>query len=180
MLKILFWLSLLSVRVIELTAPRGLLRQNEKESERNTSRVRTMKRSLLAHLLARVQSSQIKNLQNEKVERKKAHQGTKKVEESSATMCCLLARKSFQTPLAFLLDPYQNSCAVVVVDFWPFFSPRSRYRVTVIRNLPQLQKLDNIAVQPDEMADAMRRGIELHWSGNPHPTKPWPTTTPRY
>ena len=36
-----------------------------------------------------------------------------------------------------------------------------RYRVTVIRNLPQLQKLDNIAVQPDEMADAVRRGIEL-------------------
>ncbi len=35
------------------------------------------------------------------------------------------------------------------------------YRVTVIRNLPQLQKLDNLPVQPDEMADAMRRGAEL-------------------
>ena len=33
--------------------------------------------------------------------------------------------------------------------------------MTVIRNLPQLQKLDNIAIQSDEMADAMRRGIEL-------------------
>ncbi len=31
----------------------------------------------------------------------------------------------------------------------------------MIRNLPQVQKLDNVAVQPDEMADAMRRGIEL-------------------
>ncbi len=37
----------------------------------------------------------------------------------------------------------------------------SSYRVTVIRNLPQLQKLDNLPVQSDEMADAMRRGIEL-------------------
>ena len=36
-----------------------------------------------------------------------------------------------------------------------------RYRATVIRNLPQLQKLDNVIVQPDEVADAMRRGIEL-------------------
>ena len=31
----------------------------------------------------------------------------------------------------------------------------------MIRNLPQLQKLDNVIVQPDEVADAMRRGIEL-------------------
>ena len=36
-----------------------------------------------------------------------------------------------------------------------------RYRATVIRNLPQLQKLDNVIVQPDEVADAMRRGVEL-------------------
>jgi len=35
------------------------------------------------------------------------------------------------------------------------------YRQTVIRNIPQLQKLDNTAVTPEEMADAMRRGIEL-------------------
>ena len=41
-----------------------------------------------------------------------------------------------------------------------YFSP-FRYRATVIRNLPQLQKLDNVVVQPDEVADAMRRGIEL-------------------
>ena len=31
----------------------------------------------------------------------------------------------------------------------------------MIRNLPQLQKLDNAVVQPDDMAEAMRRGIEL-------------------
>lgn len=31
----------------------------------------------------------------------------------------------------------------------------------MIRNLPQLQKLDNVVVQPDEVADSMRRGIEL-------------------
>ena len=36
-----------------------------------------------------------------------------------------------------------------------------RYRQTVIRNIPQLQKLDNVAVTPEEIADAMRRGIEL-------------------
>merc|ERR1712128_7215 len=35
------------------------------------------------------------------------------------------------------------------------------YRQTVIRNIPQLQKLDNVAVTPEEMADAMRRGIDL-------------------
>ena len=37
----------------------------------------------------------------------------------------------------------------------------SRYRQTVIRNIPQLQKLDNVAVASEEMADAMRRGIDL-------------------
>jgi len=35
------------------------------------------------------------------------------------------------------------------------------YRQTVIRNLPQLQKLDNVAVSSEEMAEAMRRGVEL-------------------
>jgi len=35
------------------------------------------------------------------------------------------------------------------------------YRQTVIRNLPQLQKLDNIVVSSEEMAEAMRRGMEL-------------------
>ena len=33
--------------------------------------------------------------------------------------------------------------------------------MTVIKNLPQLQKLDNVMVQPDEVAEAMRRGVEL-------------------
>ena len=36
-----------------------------------------------------------------------------------------------------------------------------RYRQTVIRNIPQLQKLDNVAVTSEEMADAMRCGIDL-------------------
>ena len=36
-----------------------------------------------------------------------------------------------------------------------------RYRQTVIRNIPQLQKLDNVAVTPEEVADAMRRGLVL-------------------
>ena len=36
-----------------------------------------------------------------------------------------------------------------------------RYRQTVICNIPQLQKLDNVAVTSEEMADAMRRGIDL-------------------
>jgi len=35
------------------------------------------------------------------------------------------------------------------------------YRQTVIRNMPQLQKLDNVVVNSEEMADAMRRGIVL-------------------
>ena len=35
------------------------------------------------------------------------------------------------------------------------------YRMTVIKNIPQLQKLDNVAVTSEEMADAMRRGLDL-------------------
>jgi len=35
------------------------------------------------------------------------------------------------------------------------------YRWTVIRNIPQLQKLDNVAVTSEEMAEAMRRGLDL-------------------
>lgn len=35
------------------------------------------------------------------------------------------------------------------------------YRMTVIKNLPQLQKLDNVMVQPDELGEAMRRGVDL-------------------
>ena len=33
--------------------------------------------------------------------------------------------------------------------------------MSVIKNLPQLQKLDNVIVQPDEVGEAMRRGVEL-------------------
>ena len=33
--------------------------------------------------------------------------------------------------------------------------------MSVIKNLPQLQKLDNTPVQPDEVGEAMRRGVEL-------------------
>lgn len=40
------------------------------------------------------------------------------------------------------------------------------YRQTVIRNLPQLQKLDNVAVSSEEMAEAMRRGMELDSPGD--------------
>lgn len=36
-----------------------------------------------------------------------------------------------------------------------------RYRLTVLRALPNLQKLDNIAVQPEEVQDALRKGREL-------------------
>ena len=35
------------------------------------------------------------------------------------------------------------------------------YRMTVIKNIPQLQKLDNVGVTSEEMADAMRRGLDL-------------------
>jgi len=35
------------------------------------------------------------------------------------------------------------------------------YRMTVIKNLPHLQKLDNVAVTPEEMAEAMRHGLDL-------------------
>lgn len=36
-----------------------------------------------------------------------------------------------------------------------------RYRMTVLRTLPQLQKLDNVGVTPDEVKDAQRRGVYL-------------------
>ena len=35
------------------------------------------------------------------------------------------------------------------------------YRWTVLKNVPQLQKLDNVGVTSEEMAEAMRRGLEL-------------------
>ncbi|CAB3246651.1 unnamed protein product [Arctia plantaginis] len=35
------------------------------------------------------------------------------------------------------------------------------YRMTVLRNLPNLEKLDNVAVQPDEVQEAMRRGVHI-------------------
>ena len=47
------------------------------------------------------------------------------------------------------------------------------YRQTVIRNIPQLQKLDNVSITSEEMADAMRRGINIdhpHDGGSDHQT----------
>ncbi|VVD01420.1 unnamed protein product [Leptidea sinapis] len=47
----------------------------------------------------------------------------------------------------------------------------SLYRLTVLRNLPHLEKLDNISVQPDEVQEAMRRGTLISDSddeGFPH------------
>jgi hypothetical protein len=35
------------------------------------------------------------------------------------------------------------------------------YRLTVLRALPNLQKLDNITVQPEEVQEALRKGREL-------------------
>lgn len=36
-----------------------------------------------------------------------------------------------------------------------------RYRMTVLRNLPNLEKLDNVPVQPDEVQEAIRRGAHI-------------------
>lgn len=36
-----------------------------------------------------------------------------------------------------------------------------RYRMAVLRALPQLQKLDNVAVTPEELRDAQRKGRAL-------------------
>lgn len=36
-----------------------------------------------------------------------------------------------------------------------------QYRMTVLRNLPNLEKLDNVPVQPDEVQEAMRRGVHI-------------------
>ncbi|XP_072937616.1 uncharacterized protein [Epargyreus clarus] len=35
------------------------------------------------------------------------------------------------------------------------------YRMTVLRNLPNLEKLDNVAVHPEEVQEAMRRGAHI-------------------
>ncbi|XP_038221585.1 cilia- and flagella-associated protein 410 isoform X4 [Zerene cesonia] len=35
------------------------------------------------------------------------------------------------------------------------------YRMTVLRNLPNLEKLDNVAVHPEEVQEAMRRGVHI-------------------
>lgn len=45
---------------------------------------------------------------------------------------------------------------------WSKASPAlRRYRYTVLRALPSLQTLDKVAVQPEEVQDAMRRGRDL-------------------
>ncbi|KAG8227551.1 hypothetical protein J437_LFUL000651, partial [Ladona fulva] len=45
----------------------------------------------------------------------------------------------------------------------------SLYRPTVLKALPRLQKLDNVAVEPEEVQDAMRRGLDLyHPEDNQH------------
>ncbi|XP_037967987.2 zinc finger CCCH domain-containing protein 13 isoform X1 [Plutella xylostella] len=36
-----------------------------------------------------------------------------------------------------------------------------QYRMTVLRNLPRLEKLDNVPVNPDEVQEAMRRGLHI-------------------
>ncbi|XP_028173615.1 cilia- and flagella-associated protein 410 isoform X2 [Ostrinia furnacalis] len=35
------------------------------------------------------------------------------------------------------------------------------YRMTVLRNLPNLEKLDNVPVHPEEVQEAMRRGVHI-------------------
>ncbi|XP_047523607.1 uncharacterized protein LOC125062043 isoform X3 [Pieris napi] len=37
----------------------------------------------------------------------------------------------------------------------------SEYRMTVLRNIPNLEKLDNVPVRPKEVQEAMRRGIHI-------------------
>ncbi|XP_013411075.2 protein C21orf2 [Lingula anatina] len=37
-----------------------------------------------------------------------------------------------------------------------------RYRLTVLKTLPNLHKLDNIAVQVEELNDAIEQGLDLH------------------
>ncbi|XP_050673709.1 cilia- and flagella-associated protein 410 [Leptidea sinapis] len=61
-----------------------------------------------------------------------------------------------------------------LTSLWLDENPCSRhpeYRLTVLRNLPHLEKLDNISVQPDEVQEAMRRGTLISDSddeGFPH------------
>ncbi|XP_046404482.1 uncharacterized protein LOC124169779 isoform X3 [Ischnura elegans] len=49
------------------------------------------------------------------------------------------------------------------------------YRPTVLKALPRLQKLDNVAVEPEEVQDAMRRGLDLY-----HPEEQQPPTPSEY
>ncbi|XP_022115400.2 uncharacterized protein F09G8.5 isoform X2 [Pieris rapae] len=42
----------------------------------------------------------------------------------------------------------------------------AEYRMTVLRNLPNLEKLDNVPVTPEEVQEAMKRGILIPESGS--------------
>ncbi|XP_071442817.1 uncharacterized protein [Hetaerina americana] len=57
----------------------------------------------------------------------------------------------------------------------------SLYRPTVLKALPRLQKLDNIAVEPEEVQDAMRRGLDLYHpeEQQPHPPSEYENTSSR-
>ncbi|XP_063226343.1 uncharacterized protein LOC134533068 isoform X2 [Bacillus rossius redtenbacheri] len=49
------------------------------------------------------------------------------------------------------------------------------YRLTVLRALPHLQKLDNSVVKPEEVQDACRKGLELLHPEDMSPDSQWPS-----
>ncbi|XP_049882778.1 cilia- and flagella-associated protein 410 isoform X2 [Pectinophora gossypiella] len=52
----------------------------------------------------------------------------------------------------------------VLTSLWLDENPcttHPEYRMTVLRNLPNLEKLDNVPVQPEEVTEAMRRGVYI-------------------
>lgn len=55
-----------------------------------------------------------------------------------------------------------------------------RYRLSVIRALPQLQKLDNIQVTPEEIKDAQRKGKVLTHPDDPQESEEEYVPAPQY
>lgn len=56
------------------------------------------------------------------------------------------------------------ACLPRLTSLWLEENPcadEDNYRMTVLRALPRLQKLDNIVVQPDEVQEAMRKGTPI-------------------
>lgn len=65
----------------------------------------------------------------------------------------------FQIPRkVFYIVPKNRNEPLFSIEIHFCFLWHGRYRLTVIKNLPYLEKLDDVKIEPEERQDATRRG----------------------